>query len=92
MKSAECSHFVADGAYNNDSLCVAGGVTAMACDSSGLLASGSHSGVINLLQTGRHAVGTTLRLLPPHPSLSLPTETPLAHSAETPTAQDEENR
>ncbi|KAL3160746.1 hypothetical protein ABBQ32_010655 [Trebouxia sp. C0010 RCD-2024] len=64
----------------------------MACDSSGLLASGSHSGVINLLQTGRHAVGTTLRLLPPHPSLSLPTETPLAHSAETPTAQDEENR
>ncbi|KAL3139282.1 Cilia- and flagella-associated protein 43 [Trebouxia sp. C0009 RCD-2024] len=64
----------------------------MACDGSGLLATGSHSGVINLLQTGRHAAGITMRLLPPHPRLSTPTDTPPAHSAETPTAHDEDNR
>ena len=69
-----------------DRLLSAGGVMAMACDSAGLLASGSHSGVIKLLQTGRHAAGTTMRLLPPH--LHFSSGTPSAHSTETPTAHD----
>lgn len=63
-----------------------GGVAAMACDSSGLLASGSHSGVISLLQTGRHATGATMRLLAPHPCLSAKT------SPETLTACDTDSK
>ena len=48
---------------------IAGGVAAMACDSSGLLASGSHNGVISLVPTGAQAAGTSMRLLPPHQRL-----------------------
>ena len=49
---------------------LAGGVTAMACDPTGLLASGSACGVISLVPTARHATGTTMQLLPPHQRLS----------------------
>ena len=48
----------------------AGGVAAIACDNSGLLASCSHSGVMSLLHTRRHATGRTMRLLAPHNRLS----------------------
>ena len=63
----------------------AGGVAAMACDASGLLASGSHSGVISLLHTGRHATGNTMRLLAPNHRLSARTspQTLQAHGTET---------
>lgn len=56
----------------------------MACDNSGLLASGSHSGVISLVQTGRQATGTTMRLLPPHHRLSdTSSEAFTAHNADS---------
>lgn len=58
----------------------------MACDSSGLLASGSHSGVISLLQTGRHATGATMRLLAPHQRL------PARTSPETLTGHDPDSK
>ena len=56
----------------------------MACDISGLLASGSHRGVISLVQTGRQATGTTMRLLPPHHRLSdTSSQTIPAHNADS---------
>ena len=69
----------------------AGGVAAMACDASGLLASGSHSGVISLLHTGRHAIGNSMRLLAPNHRLSARTSSLTLQAHDTDTEYDLEH-